>query len=90
MTGGDEFVPGALLGDHAILHNNLATQRGDTNPLDLDVEDWHALIDANLTGMWLTSRNVVPVMRERRAGAIVNVSSTMSVFAVPCVLGYSW
>ena len=46
----------------------------------LDVEairtdDWKRLIDTNLTAMFLCTRNVVPSMKARRRGMIVNVGS---------------
>ncbi len=37
---------------------------------------WNASLATNLTGMFLCARAVLPVMRERGRGAIVNVSST--------------
>jgi 3-oxoacyl-[acyl-carrier protein] reductase len=39
-------------------------------------EDWHAVIDANLTTAFLCSRAVVPGMKERRWGRIINIAST--------------
>jgi 3-oxoacyl-[acyl-carrier protein] reductase len=37
--------------------------------------DWHAVVDANLTSTFLCTRAVVPGMKERRWGRIVNISS---------------
>jgi 3-oxoacyl-[acyl-carrier protein] reductase len=39
-------------------------------------EDWHAVIEANLTTAFLCSRAVVPGMKERRWGRIINIAST--------------
>ena len=38
-------------------------------------EDWRAVVDANLTSTFLCTRAVVPGMKERRWGRIINISS---------------
>jgi 3-oxoacyl-[acyl-carrier protein] reductase len=38
-------------------------------------QDWHAVVDANLTSTFLCTRAVVPGMKERGWGRIVNISS---------------
>jgi len=38
-------------------------------------DDWRAVVDANLTSTFLCTRAVVPAMKERRWGRIVNISS---------------
>jgi 3-oxoacyl-[acyl-carrier protein] reductase len=38
-------------------------------------QDWHAVLDANLTSAFLCTRAVVPGMKQRRWGRIVNISS---------------
>ena len=43
---------------------------------DVTDEDWRAVIDANLTTAFLCSRAVVPGMKERRWGRIINIAST--------------
>jgi 3-oxoacyl-[acyl-carrier protein] reductase len=42
---------------------------------DLTLEDWDATMATNLRGLFLTTRAVLPAMRRRRQGAIVNVAS---------------
>jgi NAD(P)-dependent dehydrogenase (short-subunit alcohol dehydrogenase family) len=42
---------------------------------ELSVEDWRAVIDADLTAPFLLCRAVLPSMRERGQGTIINVSS---------------
>jgi NAD(P)-dependent dehydrogenase (short-subunit alcohol dehydrogenase family) len=39
---------------------------------------WRAVIDANLTSTFLCCRAVTPLMRKRKAGAIVNISSDIA------------
>jgi 3-oxoacyl-[acyl-carrier protein] reductase len=38
-------------------------------------EEWDRVIGANLTGAYLCSRAVVPIMRQQRSGRIVNIAS---------------
>lgn len=42
---------------------------------ELAVEDWDAVVDANLRGTFLVTRAFLPGMRARRRGRIVNVAS---------------
>jgi NADP-dependent 3-hydroxy acid dehydrogenase YdfG len=41
----------------------------------LSVSDWEAVLRVNLTGTFLVTHAVLPVMREQRSGTVVNVSS---------------
>jgi NADP-dependent 3-hydroxy acid dehydrogenase YdfG len=41
----------------------------------LSVEDWHRVLQINLTGTYLTTNAFLPAMRSRRAGTVVNISS---------------
>lgn len=43
--------------------------------LDLSGEDWQALLDAHLTGVFHTCRHAAPRMRDQGGGSIVNTSS---------------
>jgi acetoacetyl-CoA reductase len=45
----------------------------------LAIEDWDAVIDANLKGIYHTLKPVIPMMYERREGAIVCISSISGV-----------
>jgi len=45
-------------------------------PIDeLSLPDWRRLLDFNLTGTFLFTHAVVPVMKRQRSGKIVNISS---------------
>ena len=48
---------------------------------ELSPEDWDRLINVNATGAYNTMRAVLPQMRERRDGLIVNISSIAGVRA---------
>lgn len=41
----------------------------------IDLAEWQRLIDANLTGAYLCSRAVAPLMTEQKSGRIINISS---------------
>ena len=78
LTRADEvrrFFAG--LGGVDILVNNAGGVCGQVgHPLEeVTDEDWHAVVDANLTSTFLCTRAVVPGMKERRWGRIVNISS---------------
>jgi 3-oxoacyl-[acyl-carrier protein] reductase len=42
---------------------------------DLDPEEWHRVLDVNLTGQYNLAHAVGPAMHDRERGAMVNVSS---------------
>lgn len=39
-------------------------------------DEWHAVIDVNLNGVFNTCKYVVPMMRNQESGSIINISST--------------
>lgn len=41
-------------------------------------QDWHDVIDTNLTGVYYCCRAVVPIMKRRGGGKIINISSVAS------------
>jgi 3-oxoacyl-[acyl-carrier protein] reductase len=43
---------------------------------EISAEGWRATIDGNLTATFLTIKSVLPGMKERRAGAVVTISSS--------------
>lgn len=48
------------------------------NLLDFTVEEWRSVVDTNLTGAFLMSRALVPLMSGRGYGRIINLTSIMS------------
>jgi NAD(P)-dependent dehydrogenase (short-subunit alcohol dehydrogenase family) len=67
-----------------VLVNNVGVGgMGDSGPVDLEEDEWRRIIDTNLTTMFLTCKHVLPVMREQRAGSIVNISSIASIVSTP-------
>jgi NAD(P)-dependent dehydrogenase (short-subunit alcohol dehydrogenase family) len=72
-----------------ILVNNAGTTLGKPL-LEHTLDDWRRVIDVNLTGTFLTSREAARVMVPKRSGSIINISSVFAFTAVPQfpVLGY--
>lgn len=66
------------LGPVDLLVNNAAfTDAGDIDGISL--ENWHKEIDVNLNGTYHCLRAVLPRMKARRSGAVVNISSVNGV-----------
>lgn len=65
------------------LHNNVGIGTGDADPLRLEEGTLDRILDVNLKGCLLSCQCVVPVMRERGSGSVVNVSSLAAVAATP-------
>jgi 3-oxoacyl-[acyl-carrier protein] reductase len=70
-----EFFAG--VGPVDILVNNAGGVVGQVGQAleEVSDEDWHAVVDANLTSAFHCTRAVVPAMKERRWGRIVNIAS---------------
>jgi NAD(P)-dependent dehydrogenase (short-subunit alcohol dehydrogenase family) len=66
-----------------VLHNNIGIAAGDGNTSDVSAQAWDRILNVNLTATWATCRQVIPHMRQRRSGVILNVSSIAAVCAVP-------
>jgi 2-deoxy-D-gluconate 3-dehydrogenase len=63
-----------------ILVNNAGTTVRN-QPEDLTTQDWHLVINTNLTSAFLCSQAVYPHMVSAGGGKIINIGSMMSVFA---------
>ncbi len=59
-----------------ILVNN-AGRVARTPAVELTLDEWHAVVDVNLTATFLCSRIAHPYMKKRGGGCIVNVASVM-------------
>lgn len=59
-----------------------------TKLADYTEETWNAIIDINLSGMFLCMKHAIPAMLERGGGAIVNMSSVAGLGGTPGGAGY--
>lgn len=73
-----------ILVNNAGLYASLAMRPFTEIPL----EEWQKVMDVNVASMFLVSRAVVPRMRDRGGGKIVNISSGTVFRGVPLVLHY--
>ncbi len=71
-----------------ILVNNAGITR-DTLLLRMKPEDWQAVIDLNLTGVFLCTRAVSKVMLKQRSGRIINITSVAGLMGNPGQANYS-
>jgi 3-oxoacyl-[acyl-carrier protein] reductase len=76
------------LGDIAVAVTSAGITRD--NPLVLmPDEDWAAVLDTNLDGVYHVCRSVVFAMMKRRNGVVVNISSVAGVYGNPTQTNYS-
>jgi 3-oxoacyl-[acyl-carrier protein] reductase len=71
-----------------VLVNNAGIAR-DTLLLRMKLEDWQAVIDLNLTGVFLCTKAVSKVMLKQRSGRIINLTSIVGEIGNPGQANYS-
>ncbi len=67
--------------DVLINNHGIAGPRGFVE--DLDYEDWDRCIRVNLSGMFYTIKQAVPLMKRQRSGCILNLSTTSARTGLP-------
>ena len=71
-----------------ILVNNAGTTVRK-QPQDLTVDDWHAVMDTNLTGAFVCAKLAYASMVRGGGGKIINIGSMMSIFGAAYAVPYS-
>lgn len=71
-----------------ILVNNAGITR-DTLLLRMKLEEWQAVIDLNLTGVFLCTKAVSKVMLKQKSGRIINITSVAGQMGNPGQANYS-
>lgn len=71
-----------------ILINNAGIGGSQLPLADENMESWDRVVAVNQTGVFLGMRAVLPSMRARKAGSIVNLSSIWGIAAVPGAAAY--
>lgn len=74
-----------LWGRVDVLHNNVGIGAGDDTPSRIEAQGWDRIMAVNLKPAVLACKAVLPVMREQKSGAIINISSIAAVCATPTV-----
>ncbi|MBW4574418.1 MAG: 3-oxoacyl-[acyl-carrier-protein] reductase [Aphanothece sp. CMT-3BRIN-NPC111] len=71
-----------------VLVNNAGITR-DTLLMRMKLEDWQAVINLNLTGVFLCTKAISKVMLKQRAGRIINIASVAGQMGNPGQANYS-
>jgi 2-deoxy-D-gluconate 3-dehydrogenase len=58
-------------------------------PEDYAVAEWQAVLDTNLTGAFVCTQAVHPVMRSNGGGKIINIGSMMAIFGAAYAAAYA-
>ncbi len=87
----EDWIGRTFEGDNKpdILINNAGLGRFG-NIEDLSREDWHAMIETNLSGIFYMTRQVVPLMKQNNNTChIVNIASIAGKIGTPRLSGYN-
>ncbi len=78
----------AMQGEPFVLVNN-AGAAGSSAFLETDAAAWRSLLDVNLMGAVFCTRAVLPAMRAKGEGRVINMASTAGVEGYPYVTAYT-
>ena len=70
-----------------VLHNNVGVSLsgGDAELLDITEEAFDRCVAINLKSCILAAKHVIPIMRQQKSGAIINISSMAAITTYPYV-----
>ena len=74
-----------------ILHNNvgISVEGGDATLDKISMEAFERIFDVNLLGTMLACKHALPIMRDQKSGAIVNISSAGGISPGSSSIAYS-
>lgn len=80
-------LAGRMGGLYGLINNaGLVTRK---SVLEISLDEWHAMVDTNLNGLFYATRAALPHMRAAGAGHVINVSSISGKFPLPGGSGYA-
>ena len=79
----------AWLSEVTVLVNNAGLAAGTEKMQDANVDDWENMIDSNLTGLLVLTRQVLPFLIKKNEGHIVNLGSVAGRWTYPGGAVYS-
>ncbi len=74
-------------GVDALINNAGLVIRKDVFKISLD--EWHAMIETNINGVFYVTRAVLPYFKEQESGHIITISSVSGHFPLPGGSGYA-
>jgi NAD(P)-dependent dehydrogenase (short-subunit alcohol dehydrogenase family) len=78
----------AAYGGVDVLVNNAGLVGSYESITDVEVQRWHEIVAINQTGVFYGMRSVIPLMRARGGGSIINVSSIWGLVGAAGVAAY--
>lgn len=69
-------LPSDILANIDVLINNAGLALGLETADKASLDDWHTMIDTNITGLVQMTRAILPTMVARDSGLIINIGST--------------
>ena len=87
----DQVVKAAVdnFGTVDILVNNAGIDYPETDLADVSLDDYNKLININQTSVLLGMKAVEPIMKDRKSGSIVNISSLAGIVGVYKKVSYT-
>ncbi len=71
-----------------VLVNNAGLVGSYDSITEIDLADWHRIVDVNMNGTFYGMRSVLPVMQREGRGSVVNISSIWGVLGAQGVAVY--
>lgn len=72
-----------------VLVNNAGVQQKAADSDALDVEEWERVLKINLSGVYLMTRQIIPLMKMNGGGSIINIGSVAADLGYPRAVAYA-